>query len=196
MSSILPQDKKVLAAGARYIVPHHEELSSEKEARQLIAVEVGDLELPAEGEVMTAEMQANIDRRLNYLRLMESELQDIKEVAALRKHDIDRWAESASRSFQYRADIIRMELMELARRIGFPAGKKSLSLPNGVVGRRSKQGKIEIVDKGAALAFSKKNGIPTKEEASLSELKDFWLATKQLPDGCTEVPGGEDPYVK
>lgn len=163
-----------------------------------LEVEIGGkLEAPR-GE-LSAEARANLDRMLFKMRELIQEIQDLETTARLRYEDIELWLHRETRRQRAQLTYLTMVLEDAAANVVFPTGKKSINLPSGTLGRRALQPTLTVVDKDAALAFSRKHGILIKEEPYAGELKK-WAAQrkfKKVPDGCTVQVGRDDkPYVE
>lgn len=191
---------QILRAGMTVAVqaPDPEEL--DKEAREVLLAEVGQFTAPdAEAGTWepTAADKATLDRMLNKLKALQSEMAEVDEIAAYRKKDIELWADGAKIRLARQLFYLEQDLLAAANTVRFSGKRKSLALPHGVLGRRSKGDKLAVVDKDEALKFSKEMGIPYKrvEEPYVGELKDFWNSTGELPPGCEVIEGGDEPYI-
>jgi hypothetical protein len=92
------------------------------------------------------------------------------------------------------------QIKMLAQR--FDMGRaKSVSLPNGRVGREKQRATLKILDMDKALAFAVEHDIPTMTTTThkvyVDDLKAYATSTGVAPDGCTYDEGGEDTwYIK
>lgn len=165
------------------------------EAAREVYATVGQFEVPDGKVLMTAELMADIDRYLNMRQDVLAQIKAMEEVAKARKEDIDLWLASQKRVMQARIEVLEGTLLQIADNGVFPGGKKSVSLPHGVIGRRSSQPKLELTDPTAAVRFAEENGIPVNKEPYIGELKEYWQATGEVPPGCAVVKSEERPYI-
>lgn len=171
-----------------------------------------------EAEAFRAELQAGMPEG-EALGMAEARVDYLLERIGQEQERIDRINAAASARIEMIRQHAEDEAAKVQRRIGYVEaliraqlpgdgatykklyGKKSVSLAHGEVGFRVKPAGIEITDKGKALAFAEKNGLPIKVEKSVGKtaLKEFVMRAGEDPnpgdDGFEFVPASESFYV-
>jgi hypothetical protein len=120
---------------------------------------------PAKGARMAdAQFDVYVDSVMERGRDVLGEYLRNREVYKYRKIQLDEWYASVQRPLERRLQWVDGLVRALANMMKFPKGKKSRRLPNGDVGKRLRPMHVDIVDNAGAVLFSKRNGIPLKEE--------------------------------
>lgn len=172
--------------------------SEEENDVLLLEAELGPLDLPA-GATLTPETQVHLDRMLYKVRELRQQMDDVQRVADMRIADIQRWADHQNAQRYRQVQYLTMLLEYAADTLPYNGKAKSVSLPNGKLGRRTQQAAFTIVDPAKALAFCKKNGIEYRslEEPYVGKLKEWAKENNDaVPPGCTVEARPDKPYIQ
>lgn len=149
-----------------------------------------------DAETLTgADLDSYLDYLLSEIADAEAEIQRNNETAEKRMQMIRDWRDRENAVIQRQIDFRSIQIEQVARAYDF-GRRKSRSLASGSFGFRRAQTKVTVLDKGAALAFSKREGVPfkTEESAYVGKLKEYYDSTGRTPEGCTVEPGGDDRF--
>lgn len=170
----------------------------EEDAILALEAELGSLDVPPQSS-LTPEVMAQIDRMLAKVRGLLKENEDVQAVAALRIQEIQDWADrhnaTRARQVAYLTTVLEYTAGELVYR----PNSKSVTLPNGTLGKRAQGPRLVITEADKALAFCKKHGIEFKavEEPYVGKLKEWALKNGKVPAGCTlETDRPDKPYIE
>ena len=76
--------------------------------------------------------------------------------------------------------------------------RKSINLPAGLVGRRTRPSKLDVTDQDRALAWARTHcpdAIQTQEKLTMSALNAHFADTGELPDGTTLADAEDVFYI-
>ena len=167
-----------------------------------LAEELGTVvfEPPSDGELLPmSEDELAFADRVGYARQVRvDQISTYERIAERRTFDIQQWLATTTKGLREQVAYLDHMLNLMAKHMQLPATAKSFKLPSVRLGRRKQQPILEIEDMPLAVAFAKERGIPTKvvETVSVTDLKEYYQATGELPDGCTYEERPDKPFVE
>ena len=149
-----------------------------------------------------SETDTRIDWLLERIAKRRKLIAQNDDVARARHDQIEDWHAGENAKIERAIEWFRYQIRELvpADVASFEShyGKKSRALPFGTVGFRLSPPKLEIFDVDKALAWAKRNNVPTKKTETVSKtvLKKALSMTDEEPDGFDMADGSDDFYIK
>lgn len=172
-------------------------LAEEAERRAWLD-EQGIILLPEGQKVSQVELDLHVDTLLGHARQLLNQYLRNRAVYEQRREELDEWYRNVQRPLERGLTWMDALINPLIRLFNM-GGKKSRVLPNGKVGGRAVQPRVEITDSEAAVKFCKKHALEIKEEPYKKPIM-AWInknrnKVKQLEAaGIMLVEGGERTY--
>jgi hypothetical protein len=170
-------------------------LVAEARERELWLVEE-DLHLPAQGaKVGQVDLDLHLDSLLARGRRLLAELNRNRVVYALKQKELEAWYRAQQAPLEQRLRWVDGLVRTFGGLLEFTK-TKSRSLPNGRVGKRATQPRIDITDEAAAVRWCEDHGLTVKKTPLKTPIADFIAehGTEEVHDlaGFVAVPGDKE----